>query len=206
MQTEATKLIFVLDFSVLRYFKFAPRTPQIAQIIVSTFKIFWRVEGGGGEGLGGRGGGRGACPRTHLEISSFFFSLAIAGSEYCFLSDPKQDGKSGRTVLFYAAETNQKAAVELLIGRGADPEIANYAGVVPAMAAQGRSHTMVARLLARALEDPSGEEEKGGEKEEQRRMIDKQGAVPFEVRDIGIVWGRALDVCCFVCVCVCFVG
>ncbi|KAK7106025.1 hypothetical protein V1264_017331 [Littorina saxatilis] len=69
------------------------------------------------------------------------------------------DGKSGRTALFHAAETNQKAAVELLLNRGADPEIANYAGVVPAMAAQGRSHTTVARLLARAL-DETGEEEK----------------------------------------------
>lgn len=63
------------------------------------------------------------------------------------------DGKSGRTVLFHAAETNQKTAVELLLNHGADPEIANYAGVVPAMAAQGRSHTAVARLLARAVEE-----------------------------------------------------
>ncbi|XP_076457761.1 uncharacterized protein LOC143291654 [Babylonia areolata] len=71
------------------------------------------------------------------------------------------DGKSGRTVLFHAAETNQKAAVELLLNRGADPEIANYAGVVPALAAQGRNHTAVARLLARALEEGA---EAGGEK------------------------------------------
>ncbi|KAL8587219.1 hypothetical protein ACOMHN_013304 [Nucella lapillus] len=76
------------------------------------------------------------------------------------------DGKSGRTVLFHAAETNQRSAVELLLSRGADPEIANYAGVVPALAAQGRNHSNVARLLARALEegggDVRGEEKEGG--------------------------------------------
>ncbi|KAK7497100.1 hypothetical protein BaRGS_00011630 [Batillaria attramentaria] len=63
------------------------------------------------------------------------------------------DGKSGRTVLFHAAEGNQRTAVELLLRRGADPEIANYAGVIPAMAAQGRSHTFVSRLLTRAVDE-----------------------------------------------------
>jgi ankyrin repeat protein len=56
-------------------------------------------------------------------------------------------------VLFHAAETNQKQAMEILLRHGADPEIANYAGTTPAMAAQGRSHTAVARLLARAIDD-----------------------------------------------------
>ena len=46
MQNEGTKLIFIMNFSVLYFFKFAPRMPQIAQILVLTFKIF-------------RGGGRG---------------------------------------------------------------------------------------------------------------------------------------------------
>ena len=46
MQIEGTKLIFVMNFSVLHFFKFASRMPQIAQILVSTFKIFWE-EGGG---------------------------------------------------------------------------------------------------------------------------------------------------------------
>ena len=40
MQIEGTKLIFVMNFSVLDFFKFASRMPQIAQIVVSTFKIF----------------------------------------------------------------------------------------------------------------------------------------------------------------------
>ena len=56
MQIEGTKLIFVINISVVDFFKFASRMPHIAQILVSTFKIF-------------RGG---ACPRTPLEMSSFF--------------------------------------------------------------------------------------------------------------------------------------
>ena len=45
MQIEGTKLIFVMNFSVLDFFKFASRMRQIAQILVSTFKIWWG-EGG----------------------------------------------------------------------------------------------------------------------------------------------------------------
>ena len=40
MQIEGTNLIFIMNFSVLDFFKFAPRMPQIAQMLVSTFKIF----------------------------------------------------------------------------------------------------------------------------------------------------------------------
>ena len=40
MQIEGTKLIFIMNISVLDFFKFASRMPQIAQILVSTFKIF----------------------------------------------------------------------------------------------------------------------------------------------------------------------
>ena len=41
MQIEGTKLIFIMNFSVLDFLKFASRMPQIAQIkFVSTFKIF----------------------------------------------------------------------------------------------------------------------------------------------------------------------
>ena len=39
MQIEGTKLIFIINISVLDFFKFASRMPQIAQILVSTFKI-----------------------------------------------------------------------------------------------------------------------------------------------------------------------
>ena len=47
MQAEGTQLIFVMNCSVLHFFKFTSRMPQIAQISVSTFKIFWAWLGGG---------------------------------------------------------------------------------------------------------------------------------------------------------------
>ena len=62
MQTEGTTLILIINFSVLDFFKFASRMPEIAQILVSTFKIFRRGGGGGG------GGG----PRNFL----FFFFIS----------------------------------------------------------------------------------------------------------------------------------
>ena len=40
MQIEVRKLIFIMNFSVLDFFKFASRMPQTALILVSTFKIF----------------------------------------------------------------------------------------------------------------------------------------------------------------------
>ena len=55
MQIEGTKLIFIMNFGVLDFFKFAPRMPQIAQILVSTFNIF-----------------RGSMPLDPTEISCFF--------------------------------------------------------------------------------------------------------------------------------------
>ena len=57
MQIEGTKLIFVINFNVLHFSKFAFRMPQIAQILVSTFKIFLGVRRG-------EGGGGWACPQT----------------------------------------------------------------------------------------------------------------------------------------------
>ena len=40
-QIEGTKLIFIMNFSVLDFFKFASRVLQIAQILVWTSKISW---------------------------------------------------------------------------------------------------------------------------------------------------------------------
>ena len=54
-------MIFGMNFNVLDFFKFTSRIPQIAQILVSTFKIF-----------------QGGIPPNPLEISSFL--LAISGS------------------------------------------------------------------------------------------------------------------------------
>ena len=70
LQIEGTKLIFIMNFSVLDFCKFASRMPQTAQILVSTFTNF---QGGGGDG--------GAYPGTYRE---FFFSLAVPGSVTAF--------------------------------------------------------------------------------------------------------------------------
>ena len=67
MQIEGTKLIFIINISVLDFFKFTSRMPQIAQILVSTFKIF-------------RGGGGGIPPDPPRNFL-FFFPSAIPGSE-----------------------------------------------------------------------------------------------------------------------------
>ena len=89
-------------------------------------------------------------------------------------------------MLFHAAEINQKAAVELLLKRGADPDLANYAGVAPAMAAQGRSHTTVARLLARALDEGVEEEKAARENMDTQRFLEP-GHRPVYL-EVGL-WG-----------------
>ena len=66
MQTEGTKLILVMNFSVLDFFKFASRMSQIAQILALDFQNF---PGGWGEGAY-------PCPPPPpcpLAISSIFF-------------------------------------------------------------------------------------------------------------------------------------
>ena len=40
MQIEGKKLVFIMNFSMLDFFKFASRMPRIAQRLVSTFKNF----------------------------------------------------------------------------------------------------------------------------------------------------------------------
>ena len=80
MQTEGTKLIIIMNFSVLHFFKFASKMPQIAQILVSTFKIFWDL----GEGGGGGGGDGDGPPRNFL---SFFFFISNSSS-WVLVSDP----------------------------------------------------------------------------------------------------------------------
>ena len=62
MQSEGTKLIFVMNFSVLDFLKFTSRMPQIAQILVWTFQNF--------EGR--------HTPRPPRNFP--FFSLAVPGS------------------------------------------------------------------------------------------------------------------------------
>ena len=48
LQIEGTKLIFIMNFSVLGFLKFVSRMLSIAHILVSTFKIFLGWGGGGG--------------------------------------------------------------------------------------------------------------------------------------------------------------
>ena len=62
MQIKGRKIIFIMTFCVLDFFKFASRMPQIAQILVSAFKFF------PGE----------HAPGPHRYF--LFFSLAIPGS------------------------------------------------------------------------------------------------------------------------------
>ena len=59
MQIDGMKLVFVMNCSVIHFFKSPSRMPQIALILVTTFKIFR-----GDHGLG---------PQTLIEISSLFF-------------------------------------------------------------------------------------------------------------------------------------
>ena len=76
MQIEGTKLIFVMNFSVLHFFKFPSRMHQIAQILVSIFKIFRGSEEGEGGGGGGGGGGRGHTTRPPRNFLFFFISYS----------------------------------------------------------------------------------------------------------------------------------
>ena len=60
MQIEGRKPIFIMNFSALDFFKFASRMPQIAQILVSTFKIVQE-----------------SMPLDPTRYFLFFFSLAF---------------------------------------------------------------------------------------------------------------------------------
>ena len=53
MQTERKKLVFVMNFSVLHFFKLASRMPQIA----TDFSLDFQNFPGRGRGVGGGGGG-----------------------------------------------------------------------------------------------------------------------------------------------------
>ena len=62
MHIEGIKLIFVMNFSVLDFFKFASRMPQIAQITVHRLQI---------SNFSGERGG--ACPGPPQKFPLFFF-------------------------------------------------------------------------------------------------------------------------------------
>ena len=68
MQTRGTKLIFVMNFSVLDFFKFASRMPQIADFSLD-FQIFWW-------------GGHAPGPLTPYKLPLFFFHLQFQALNY----------------------------------------------------------------------------------------------------------------------------
>lgn len=57
------------------------------------------------------------------------------------------DGKSGRTALFYAIETNQEAIARRLLEAGANINIANYAGINAVDVANSRRNPGIIKLL-----------------------------------------------------------
>ncbi|XP_048253925.1 B-cell lymphoma 3 protein-like [Haliotis rufescens] len=63
-----------------------------------------------------------------------------------------EDGKSGRTPMFHAAENNEIDMVEMLLKRGANPDVLNYAGSTAIMAAQARNFSLITKMLSRASE------------------------------------------------------
>ena len=59
------------------------------------------------------------------------------------------DARSGRTALFHAAEANDRDTCELLLRRGADANVTNYAGETAVFAANGRKHNQIVALLVK---------------------------------------------------------
>lgn len=75
-----------------------------------------------------------------------------------------QDGKSGRTPLFYAVEGNIIPMVELFQKVGANLDLPNYASITAVMAAQARGFHEVASMLLRCMDSKAYLEMKEKEK------------------------------------------
>ena len=75
-----------------------------------------------------------------------------------------QDGKSGRTPLFYAVEGNIVPMVELFQKVGANLDLPNYASITAVMAAQARGYHEVASMLLRCMDSKAYLEMKEKEK------------------------------------------
>ncbi len=54
--------------------------------------------------------------------------------------------------MFHAAENNEIDMVELLLKRGGNPDVLNYAGSTAIMAAQARNFNQITKMLSRASE------------------------------------------------------
>lgn len=79
--------------------------------------------------------------------------------EFCF-----QDGKSGRTPLFYAVEGNQLALVMLFRQCNANLDLTNYAGISALMAAQAKGFSEASSVLMVGLDPKAIIEHKEKEK------------------------------------------
>ena len=78
MQIESTKLIFVMNFSVLHFLKFASRMLQTAQILVLAFNIFQGGgRGGGKEGWHARGPPWKCPPFFFISSSRLWFNHSV---------------------------------------------------------------------------------------------------------------------------------
>ncbi|KAH3701086.1 hypothetical protein DPMN_076070 [Dreissena polymorpha] len=63
-----------------------------------------------------------------------------------------QDGKAGRSVLFYATEFNRTDMVRYLLEQGANAEIQNYAGISSLVIAQCNNNNDIINMLRQALD------------------------------------------------------
>ena len=79
-------------------------------------------------------------------------------------NDFLQDGKSGRTPLFYAVEGNIVPMVELFQKVGANLDLPNYASITAVMTAQARGYHEVASMLLRCMDSKAYLEMKEKEK------------------------------------------
>lgn len=57
------------------------------------------------------------------------------------------DGKSGRSALFYAVESNSEKIASILLDAKANVQLMNYAGIQPIGAALGRGYSKMVELL-----------------------------------------------------------
>ena len=83
-----------------------------------------------------------------------------------------QEGKSGHTALYMAAETNQLQLAEKLLQHRASTQISSYSGFSPTQAASAKSHGDMVKLLVKhgaSEEDP--DEKSPSVKEERQSSV-----------------------------------
>lgn len=81
-----------------------------------------------------------AVQQVNRDIVEYLLSLSALDID-CL------DGKSGRTPLFHAAESNQSDLCKMMLNKGADPNIQNYSGNTAVHAASGRAYSSIVAML-----------------------------------------------------------